>query len=68
MFQFFTFDYMINENLEPQLIEVNGSPSWVTNNDIYKELKVELLTGIMDLVLFLHQDSGKTEELVRNFE
>ena len=53
---------MIDENLEPFLIEVNRSPSWVISNDKYKYLKENLFYKSMDLVLKIHQEMDKTHE------
>lgn len=45
---------MIDENLNPWLIEVNKSPSWAMSLDIYKDLKKRLLYNMIDLVLLLN--------------
>ena len=49
-FELYGFDILLDANLKPWLIEVNGSPSMTANTDTDKALKVGLLDDIISIV------------------
>ena len=49
-FELYGFDILLDANLKPWLIEVNGSPSMTANTDTDKTLKVGLLDDIISIV------------------
>jgi len=51
VFQLFGIDIMLNENLKPFLIEINGRiPNLVSKNKLDEEIKNELITDILNLI------------------
>eukprot|EP00117_Sycon_ciliatum_P004145 scpid76188/ scgid2560/ Probable tubulin polyglutamylase TTLL9; Tubulin--tyrosine ligase-like protein 9 len=49
-FEVYGFDIMIDANLKPWLIEVNASPSLTASSPSDHELKVGLLTDMLDII------------------
>ena len=49
-FELYGFDILIDSNLKPWLIEVNGSPSMTANTDVDRALKVGLLDDVITIV------------------
>ena len=51
VFQLFGFDIMLNDKLNPFLIEINGRiPNLVSKNKIDEEIKNELISDILNLI------------------
>lgn len=49
-FELYGFDIMIDSDLKPWLIEVNGSPSMTANTPIDRNLKLGLLDDTLTIV------------------
>lgn len=49
-FQLYGFDIMLDSNLKPWLIEVNGSPSMTANTPIDRALKNGLLDDTLSII------------------
>ena len=59
-FELFGFDFMIDDQLNPQLIEVNTNPALYTDTMVQKELLPKLVEDIVKMSLEVHP-FGKTE-------
>lgn len=49
-FELYGFDIMIDANLKPWLIEINGSPSMTANTQVDRVLKVGLLDDTLTII------------------
>mmetsp|Transcript_32159 Transcript_32159/g.41204 ORF Transcript_32159/g.41204 Transcript_32159/m.41204 type:complete len:273 (+) Transcript_32159:3-821(+) len=49
-FELYGFDIMFDETFKPWLIEVNASPSLTANTPEDRQLKVKMLTSVLDIV------------------
>ena len=49
-FEILGFDIMVDDNLEPYLIEVNHAPSFSTDTPLDKQVKHDLLTDTFKLL------------------
>lgn len=49
-FQLYGFDIMIDDNLKPWLIQVNGSPAMTANTTVDKVLKLGLLDDTLSVL------------------
>lgn len=49
-FELYGFDVMIDSNLKPWLIEINGSPSMTANTPIDRKLKNGLLDDTLTII------------------
>lgn len=49
-FELYGFDILIDANLRPWLLEVNGSPSMTANTPIDKQLKVGILDDVFTIL------------------
>lgn len=59
-FQILGFDVLINENLEPILLEVNHTPSFVTDTPLDKTIKKNLIKETL-LLLNVNVQTKKTK-------
>jgi D-alanine-D-alanine ligase-like ATP-grasp enzyme len=50
-FELYGFDILLDESCKPWLIEINASPSLTTNSPADKELKLDLIHGVVDVVV-----------------
>jgi tubulin polyglutamylase TTLL9 len=49
-FELYGFDILLDANLRPWLLEVNGSPSMTANTPIDKQLKVGILDDVFTIL------------------
>ena len=49
-FELYGFDVMVDDNLKPWLIEVNGSPSMRANTKKDKELKCGIIDDLLSII------------------
>lgn len=49
-FELYGFDVMLDDNLKPWIIEVNGSPSMRANTKKDKELKVGVIDDMLSVI------------------
>merc|ERR1712080_606835 len=67
-FELFGFDFLIDDNLNPYLIEINTNPALFTDTEFQKDMLPKLVDDSVKLALELHP-LGKTdgEKEVKNF-
>ena len=51
-FEVYSYDILINDNLNPWLIEVNASPSLSTTTEMNRMLKMQLINDAFSIVVF----------------
>jgi len=49
-FELYGYDFMVDSNLRPWLIEVNGGPSMTANTDFDCKLKCGLIDDVLSIV------------------
>lgn len=59
-FELFGFDFLVDDNLNPFLIEINTNPALFTDTQVQKELLPKLVDDIVKMALGVHK-FGKTE-------
>ena len=59
-FELFGFDFLVDENLNPYLIEINTNPALFTDTQVQKDLLPKLVEDIVKMALGVHK-FGKTE-------
>lgn len=62
-FELYGFDIMIDSNLKPWLIEINGSPSMTANTPIDRALKNGLLDDTLTVVNIEKLLTGEEEQI-----
>jgi hypothetical protein len=68
-FELFGFDFLIDDNLNPFLIEINTNPALYTDTMVQKELLPKLVDDIIKMSLAVHphgklEGSEEVKELV----
>lgn len=65
-FELFGFDFMIDENLNPYLIEINTNPALFTDTSAQKDMLPKLVEDVVKMTLDIHQFGKKegTEEVL----
>ena len=53
-FELFGFDFLIDDNLNPSLIEINVNPALYTDTEVQKHLLPKLVDDIVKLSLAVH--------------
>lgn len=67
-FELFGLDFMLDDKLNPQLIEVNVNPALFTDTQVQKEMLPKLVDDTIKLGLQLHPAGQKDGcEAVKNF-
>jgi hypothetical protein len=59
-FELFGFDFLIDDQLNPYLIEINTNPALFTDTQVQKDLLPKLVDDIVRMALSVHPQ-GKTE-------
>lgn len=54
-FELFGFDLLIDEDLNPYLIEVNTNPALFTDTQVQKDLLPHLVEDVVKLALDIHK-------------
>ena len=50
-FEMYGYDILLDSNLKPWLIEINASPSLTTTTPVDKNLKMNLINDVYNIVL-----------------
>lgn len=59
-FEMFGFDILIDDQLDPYLIEINTNPAMFTDTQVQKEMLPKLVDDVVKMAIEIHQN-GKTE-------
>jgi len=59
-FEMFGFDILIDDQLNPYLIEINTNPAMFTDTQVQKEMLPKLVDDVVKMAIEIHQN-GKTE-------
>jgi predicted ATP-grasp superfamily ATP-dependent carboligase len=59
-FELFGFDFLLDDNLNPYLIEINTNPALYTDTQVQKDLLPKLVDDIVKMSLAVHS-YGKVE-------
>ncbi len=70
-FELFGFDFLIDKNLNPYLIEINVNPALYTDTNVQKELLPKLVDDIIKMALNAHpyanlEGNQEVKEIVEN--
>merc|ERR1711907_660591 len=58
-FEIFGLDFLLDDNLDPQLIEINTNPALFTDTKVQKEMLPKLADDIIKLSLQLHPNPAE---------
>jgi len=67
-FELYGFDFMLDDNLRPYLLEINVNPALFTDTDLQKDLIPKLVDDISAVAVGVHE-AGQTQttvEKIRN--
>jgi len=59
-FELFGFDFLVDSDLNPQLIEVNTNPALYTDTQVQKDLLPRLVEDVVKLALAAHPEGKET--------
>lgn len=62
-FEIFGLDFLLDDNLDPQLIEINTNPALFTDTQVQKEMLPKLVDDLIRLSLQLHPLPEEEQEI-----
>jgi hypothetical protein len=63
-FELFGLDFMLDEDLNPQLIEINTNPAIFTDTPVQKDLVPKLVDDTLKLAIQLHQPGATSADVL----